>query len=315
MVMTRSWPVYLAVILAMLFWGMSFVWTSIVFRYYLPVTTVFIRLVISTVLLFAFVKLTGRWQHIRRGDLMLFLGSAFLNPFLYFIGESYGLKYSSPTISAVIIATIPLFTPMVAYYTLNERLTLLNKLGLVVSFSGILLMLVDRNLTFTVAPLGVLMLMFAVASAIGYSVLLKKLTEKYNAFFIITVQNGLGLMFFLPFFLVFEWDDFIGVRPDIQLISSVLALAVLASSLAFVFFTMGTRELGISRTNVFSNTIPVFTALFSFLLLDEYFDLKKVAGMAIVIAGVMLSQRGAHQIMLGMFGYIAQKLTYKNQRR
>ena len=170
----KSAYIYGIAILSMLFWGMSFVWTTIVFRYFPPITTVFLRLVISCLILFGGVFLFSKMEKVQRKDIKIFLVSAGLNPFLYFLGESYGLQMSSSTISAVVIATIPLFTPIVAYYTLKERLTRLNIIGLIISFAGILVMILNVNLTLNAAPIGILLLLFAVATAVMYSIFLKK---------------------------------------------------------------------------------------------------------------------------------------------
>ncbi len=274
----------------MLLWGMSFVWTTIVFRYYPPVTTVFLRLVISFVLLFAGLSLFGKIEKIQRKDYGLFLLSSLFNPFLYFIGESYGLKLSSSTISAVVIATIPLFTPIAAYYTLREKLTRLNLVGMVTSFSGIVLMIVNKNLTLNASPAGIAFLLFAVASAIGYSVFLKKLTARYTAFTIIAVQNLIGAFYFLPIFLTFELRSFLSIQPDASLVGSLLALSIFCSSLAFIFFTISTKEIGVNKTSMFSNLIPVFTGVFSYFILGELFSFQKVLGMSVVIFGLFLSQ-------------------------
>ena len=286
----KSIYIYSIAILSMLFWGMSFVWTSIVFRYYGPITTVFLRLVLSTIILFAGIRVFGKLEKIRKEDYKLFILSALFNPFLYFIGESYGLKLTSSTVSAVIITTIPLFTPIVAFYTLGERLTKLNIAGIIVSFLGIIIMLFYKNFSLNTSPLGLILLLFAVASAIIYVVFLKKLSEKYSAFFIIAVQNLIGAVFFLPLFLIIEFDQFITVKPDFLLISSLLSLAVFCSSLAYVFYTISTKEIGISRTNIFTNLIPVFTAIFSYFILSEYFNFQKILGILIVIIGLFLSQ-------------------------
>lgn len=282
--------VYILAILSMLFWGMSFVWTSIVFQYYPPITTVFLRLVISTALLFAGIKLFGKLEKIDRKDYKLFFLSALFNPFLYFLGESYGLKYSSATISAVVIATIPLFTPVVAFYLLGERLRKMNIVGIAISFIGIIVMLANKNFIISVSPIGIGLLLFAVGSALAYSVYLKKLSKKYSPVFIIAVQNLLGAIYFLPLFLFLDFDEFISVPLNFRLVSSLLALAIFCSSLAFVFFTISTREIGISKTNIFANLIPVFTAVFSYFMLAEYFNAQKIAGMAIVLFGIYLSQ-------------------------
>ncbi len=282
--------IYPIVILSMIFWGMSFVWSSIVFKYYHPITTIFIRLVISTFILSVFIYLSGKFEKLKKEDRGLFMLSALFNPFLYFLGENFGLQSTSPTISAVIIATIPVFTPVVAFIALKERLSWLNISGIIISFFGIGVMLVNPDLSLGASPLGVTFLLGAVVSAVIYSVFLKKLTRKYSSLTIITYQNALGVMYFLPLFLFFDYDHFITVRPNRELISALLQLSFFASSLAFIFFTMTVKELGVSRTNVFSNLIPVFTAIFSAIFISEIFSLTKIAGMAIVIAGVMFSQ-------------------------
>jgi drug/metabolite transporter (DMT)-like permease len=282
--------IYPIIILSMIFWGMSFVWTSIVFKYYHPITTIFLRLVISTLILSIFIYFTGKYESLKKEDRGLFMLSALFNPFLYFLGENFGLLSTSPTISAVIIATIPVFSPVVAFIALKERLSWLNISGIIISFLGIGVMLVNPDLSLNASPMGVAFLLGAVASAVIYSVFLKKLTKKYSSLTIITYQNALGVMYFLPLFLFFDYQHFITVIPNRELISSILQLSFFASSLAFIFFTMTVKELGVSRTNVFSNLIPVFTAIFSVIFISEIFSLTKIAGMTVVIAGVMISQ-------------------------
>ncbi len=284
--------IYILAILSMLFWGMSFVWTSIVFRYYNPITTIFLRLVISSLILFLVLIIFMKLEKVRKQDIGLFLISSLFNPFLYFLGENFGLKYTSPTISAVIIATIPVFTPVVAWFTLRERLLPVNIAGILISFAGIMIMLINPDLSLNADPLGVALLFFAVVAAIGYSVLLKKLAERYSALAIITYQNMLGVLYFLPIFLIFELDHFLQVQPDFTLVSSLIQLSVFASSLAFIFYTIVIRHIGISKTNVFINTIPVFTAIFSYIFIAEMMGINKIAGIIIVISGVFLSQLG-----------------------
>ncbi len=274
----------------MVFWGFSFVWTSIVFRYIGPLTTVFIRLVISSALLYTGLKLTGRLQAIQKKHRKLILLSALFNPFLYFLGESYGVKYSSPTISAVIIATIPVFSAIAASIYLSEKFNRINMAGFILSFVGVIVLILGPNLSFSTSPLGVACLFFAVITAVAYALILKKLASLYNAFTIVAMQNILGALYFLPLVLLFERNYLFQLPLQADMWRPLLMLAVFASSLAFVFFTIGTRELGVSRTNVFSNFIPVFTAFFAWLLVDEKITAAKFMGMLMVTAGVLLTQ-------------------------
>ncbi len=111
-------------------------------------------------------------------------------------------------------------------------------------------------------------------------------------------------MYFLPLFLLLDIKSFIQVRPNLELIAALLQLAVFASSLAFIFFTMAVRELGVSRTNVFSNLIPVFTAVFSVIFISETFTVNKIAGMVIVISGVMITQ-----VKSGSWNYFKRRVS------
>ena len=274
----------------MLLWGMSFVWTSIVLEVYQPVTVIFLRLILSTIFLYSWVRIFQKKEKINKEDYKLFFISALFNPFFYFLGENYGVKFTSPTISAVLISTIPLFAVVVAYFKLKEKLSWINILGVCISFAGVLIMLFNNKLQLEASPKGVFALMIAVISAVGYVVYLKILSSKYSPFFIIATQNLIGLIYFLPIFLIFEFNQFIIVKPDLTVIGSLIALAVLCSSFAFVAFTIVTREIGVSKANVFSNLIPVFTGVFSFLVIGEDLNMQKILGIVIVVSGLFFSQ-------------------------
>ncbi len=296
--------VYLLAVLSMVFWGMSFIWSTIVFEYYDPIATIFLRLLLSSFILWVIAKLFIKKDKIRREHYKLFMLSSLLNPFFYFLGENFGLKLTSPTISAVIIATIPLFTPIAGVLLLNERLSRMNIMGMFVSFAGILLMLIKPDLSMAASPAGIAFLVFAIASAVSYSVVLKRLTTHYSAFTIIATQNFIGALYFLPLFLIFDFKTFITVVPDQRLIVSLVLLAFFASSLAFIFYTVTTKHLGISKTNIFSNLIPVFTAIASYILFKEYFDTRKIIGIALVLFGVVLSQYNRNSGVAGIYRFI-----------
>lgn len=279
----------------MLFWGLSFIWSSLLLKYYQPVTLIFIRLIISSIFLFTLIFFLGKNEKVERKDYKLIFLSALFNPFLYFLGENYGLKFSSPTIAAVIIATIPLFSPLIAYMTFREKLSPVNFIGIAVSFVGVITMLISPNLTFVADIKGVVFLFGAVFAALLYTVTLRKLTLKYSAIVLVANQNLIGIFLFLPFFVLFEAKSAISVPLTGEIVSSMLFLSIFASSVSFVFFAHSVKLFGISKSNLFSNLIPVFTAIFSYFLLSEYFTLQKIVGIALVIGGVYLSQLSKKQ--------------------
>jgi drug/metabolite transporter (DMT)-like permease len=282
--------VYIAILFSMIFWSLSFVWYRQVFEIYQPVSVILMRLIISSGILIL-VGYQMKWlQPVRRKDVRNLLLLALFQPFLYFMGESQGMQFVDATTGAVIIATIPIFLPVAAWFILKERLSWINYTGMILSFAGVLLVILSQNLSINVPLKGLGLLFIAVIAAVIYSMIIKKLSGDYNAFTIITWQNSIGIFYFLPFFLWFESKHFLSVPFSADAWFPLLQLAIFASSLAFLFYIYAIRFLGVTKAGIFSNLIPVFTAIFAFFMLDEALTFQKAAGILIVIAGVFLSQ-------------------------
>jgi drug/metabolite transporter (DMT)-like permease len=286
----QTFKVYLFAVLSMLFWGLSFVWFKIVVEWYGPLTIIFLRLVISGLLMMGFMLLTRTWQRIRKEHLKYFFLLAFTQPLCYFLGESFGLQRVSSTVASVIIATIPLFSPLAAWYMVREKVSRGVLAGLLFSFAGILLMLINPDFSLNASPIGVFLLFIAVFSAVIYSVIIRKIPHEYNAVTVITWQNLIGALYFLPLFLIFDVKDFLSIRPGRELILAMLQLSVFASTLAYVFYIVSIKQIGVVKANVFANLIPVFTGIFSFFILGETFTALKISGMVLVMAGIVVSQ-------------------------
>lgn len=274
----------------MLFWSFSFVWIKIVYTVYNPITTVVLRLIISSFLLFLIGKGLKRIQSIDKKDRMQLMLLAFFEPFLYFLGESFGLKLVSSTLGAVIISTIPLFSPILAYFFHREKVGFMGIVGIVISVLGVSFIIFNKDLNLIASPTGVALMFLAVGAALGYSIVLKNLAAKYNPVTLISYQNLFGIILFLPLFFVFDFKHFTAAQPTAEVWIALLELAIFASSLAFIFFTYGINHIGITKTNIFINAIPVFTAVFAYFVLDEILNFQKMIGISIVICGLFLSQ-------------------------
>ena len=286
----RRFGVYLGTLAAMFFWGVSFVWTKIVFQYYGPFTTLLFRLVISAVFLNLYSRFAGKGEKVARKDWPMFLLLAFLEPFCYFIGESLGLLRVSPTLASIMIGLIPVVSPFFAYMVYREKLSLVNIAGLALSFFGLAVFTTTGDSRLEASTAGLLFLLFAVVSAVGYSLVVKTMAGRYKPLTIVRIQNTIGGFYFLPLVLGLELKDTLAVDPPTSVVLNLVMLAVFGSSLAFIFITVAIRELGIGRTNIFTNIIPVITAITAYLMLGETFTLRKMVGMAIIISGIFLSQ-------------------------
>lgn len=298
----KRFIVHLSGVIAMVFWGLSFIWSTQVFNYLNPTTTIFFRLIISSIFLGISIYLIDSRSHHRKDSELLrphdfkknwrlFALAALFEPFLYFIFESYGLLNSAPVVSSAIIATIPLFTPIAAFFFLKERLTAWNIAGFIISFFGVIFMLLNKNLELTISIKGIIFLFSAVFVAVAYSISLRKLTLLYKPLTITFVQNIIGMIYFIPMFFIME-----RVTPsDIidgfsHYIIPLLSLGIFASSVSYTLWAFAFSKLGAAKANIYSNLIPVFTAIFSCIIIGEYITTQKILGILLVIGGLILSQ-------------------------
>lgn len=218
---------------------------------------------------------------------------ALFEPFFYFLGEANGLTMVSATVGAVVISTIPLIIPFGAYYLYKEKLSRMNHIGLVISFTGVLMVVLNKSSGSASDPLGILLMFIAVLSAVGYTLLVKRLLDDYNPITITAYQSLYGLLMFLPIFLFRELPLIEWSAVTTSSLMALLYLGIFGSGVCFILLTIGIRELGAARSNIFANLIPVVTATVSFFLLKEAMPLIKIAGILVVIGGLLLTQIGA----------------------
>jgi len=275
---------------AAFFWSFSFIWFKVAYEGYNPVTVVIFRLTIAAVLITVIAAFLKRLQKPTKKDFWLFVLMAFFEPFIYFLGESYGLKYVSSTVAAVIVATIPLISPIFAWHFFREKLKWMNVAGLAFSFFGVGLVVLNGSFQFDASPLGIGLEFIAVFAAIAYTIVLKNLVSRYNTLSIIAYQNIIGIVFFLPVWLLVDFNDFITRPFHPEAFRAIVFLAVFSSTLAFVFFTKSIRQIGVNRSNSFINLIPVFVAILSFFILNEELGTQKIVGIIVVVTGLFLAQ-------------------------
>lgn len=231
---------------------------------------------------------------IAKKDIKTILAFSFFEPFLYFIFETYSLQNTSASVVSIIIATIPLFTALLSRYYFKETFTSLNMIGVLVSLIGIAVMLGPTIFGDLYGLKGVLLAFCAVFAAVGYAYFLRKLADQYHPVVITAYQNTIGIFLFLPLFFILNRNEALSqlsLSFEPHNLGLLLILAVFCSALAFVFFVKGLQQLGLGKSNVFNNLIPVATAIVSYFVLGEQFPLYKITGMIIVIVGVFLVQK------------------------
>lgn len=284
---------YIASIFAITLWGMSYIWTDKLIAQNIPIFYfVFVRILLAGLILFLFNTAYGRIKRIQRQDLPKFLLLALFEPFIYFICETYGLKVTgSPTLSAMVVATIPIFSIAAGIMFFKEKINFINIIGIIFSLVGIVMVAMAKGELGEHFIWGIVLLLIAVIAEVGHASLTKSLAGNYPSQIIVMYQFLIGSIYLFPLFL---WKGLDGFDKEVYLSTDVwfplLCLAILCSSLAFSLWVSTIKNLGVAKSSIFSALIPVAAAIIAWVLGHEYLNSRQWIGIAVSTAGVILSQ-------------------------
>lgn len=284
--------VYLISTLAISLWGASYIWTDRLLALGIPIAYfVFIRILLAGIVLMVFNLISRRFMCIKKRDWPKFLLLAFCEPFIYFLCETAGLKETgSPTLSAMIIATIPIFSIGAGRLFFKERVSGINIAGIFLSLIGIVMVAMAKGDLGEHFVLGIFLLLIAVISEVGHASLTKSLSGDYPSQVIVMYQFLIGSVYLLPLFLIKGLENFSVDYLRIEVWYPLICLAVLCSSLAFSLWVSTIKSLGVSKSGIFSALIPVAAAIIAFVLGHEDLNARQMLGIALSTAGVILSQ-------------------------
>ena len=287
--------IYLLSVLAIVLWGMSYIWSDSLIALGVPISYfVPLRIFVAGIILLLFNILTKNFRLIARKDIWKFLLLSLFEPLIYFFCETYGIKETgSPTISAMIIASVPIFSVGAGFLFFKERISVINALGIAVTLGGICLVLLKQGGDEGVPQnfiLGVVLLMIAVFSEVGHASLTKLLADGYKPQVIVMYQFLIGTVYFLPFFLTRGIENFDARLVSWEVLEPILCLAVLCSSLAFSLWAMAIKKLGVGKSSVFLAMMCVATALVAEVIGREHLSLLQWLGVLIAVLGIVLSQ-------------------------
>lgn len=286
----REFGAYLALSLAVIFWGVSFVATKIALETIPTFTLVLTRFALAGCVFLILMVLRGFPQLSPRehGRIMLI---AFCEPGLYFTFETIGLQYTTAPMASLIIATIPVAVLLLSTTFLGEHTGPAGIIGMGISLGGIaILITADPQFTWSVGGhlLGDLLIFGAVLSAAFYIISARSLGRNRSAMEFTGLQTIYGALLYVPAFL---WE-----LPDIQwaaisLRSSVALgfLTLFATIGAFLCYNHALTQLPATKAAISINGIPVVTALSAWVLLGERLTGVQIGGGILVLAGVFLT--------------------------
>ena len=278
--------------LAMLLWAGNWVAGRALRDAIDPLSLNFWRWAIAALALlpFALPQLAGRGEVLRRNAGLLLLlsltGVALFQTLVYL-----GLR-STTTVNGVLLnSSQPLFILLCSWVLERERATLRQVAGMLVSFAGIVVILARGD------PAALLELEFNVGDAWIllampiwgiYSVLLKRRPPELAGAAFLFVISVAGVAMLAPFYALALLREPPGL-PSATLVAGVLYVALAASVAGFMFWNRGVAIVGANTAGFTLHLLPAFATVLAILLLGETFALFHAAGIATIIAGVVLA--------------------------
>lgn len=284
---------YLALTLAIVFWGFSFIATKVALASFTPFCLIFFRFAAASVFFVWLLKRTG-FPPFNRQNLKLLALLAIFQPGLYFTFETIGLQYTTATKTSLIIATIPIVVLLLSVLFLRERVKPINAIGICISMAGVCLLVFGEGHTATSggALLGDLMIGGAVLSAAVYMIIARHLGQTVTPIQITGMQIIFGAILFLPAFL-YDLPQLSWGEIRYEGIIALAALTLFATIGAFLCYNYALSRIPAARAAVCINGIPVVTAFGAWVLLGESLAPLQLVGGVIVLAAVYLANYSA----------------------
>ena len=279
-----SWLVFLAIL-----WGPSFLFIKVAVLEVPPVTIAALRVFLAAIVLYLLLKLRrkllprgwGIWKH--------FLIVGITNHAIPFTLFNWGEIYVDSALAAILNGTTPLFTIFFAHWlTRDDRLTPPKIAGSLVGFLG-LMVIVTPKLSSGVSgtSLGIIAVTIP-AICYGFSIVytrnhlrgLPKLVAP-------TAQLIMASILMVP--LAFLVDAPLGLEmPSWAAIFSIIAVAVMGTSLAFLVYYDLIETVQPSHLSMVTYLVPIFGIALGVLVLGEEISWLTYLGFALIILGIMI---------------------------
>jgi len=283
---------YVLLTLTVLFWSGNFVLGRGVNDIIPPVSLAFWRWVGALIVLlpFAIQPLIRDWRKIRDHlgimTLLAVLSVTNFNTFIYLSLQS------TPVANTVLVNSMtPVFIVFLSWIGFQDRINMIQGIGVAISLSGLLWTLSRGNLS---ALLGIrfssgdLWTLAAALSWALYTVLLRKRPPGLHPVAFLATTMGIGIVFLIP---PYVWELQAGARFELTSVtlSSIAYVAIFPSVLSFLFWNWSVGIVGANRAGVFVHLMPVFSIALAYTLLGEALQTYHILGILLIFSGIYLT--------------------------
>jgi drug/metabolite transporter (DMT)-like permease len=283
----------LLMVLTTMFWGGSFVASKIALLEFPPMTLTFFRFIIATTVIFPYMWSQSSTKTPELKDIPLLFGLGFLGVSGYFAFQFSALLYTSSANASTINALNPLVCSILATFVTDERLTKRNLGLLLLGLIGVILTVTggDPGVLFNMEfNKGDLIMALAMVSFAVYGVYSKRATQVYEPLLVTSYVFLFGLIQITPLMLMDGVLTYV-LGFSAKAWGGVVFMAIGSSVLGYQIQQMAIKRLGVNKTSLFINLVPLWAILFSFIVLGDPITLINIFSAVIIGTAVYLNTR------------------------
>ena len=202
--------------------------------------------------------------------------------------STWGVKYISSGLGAIIGAIVPLWIVIITFFR-GERLSRLSVIGLIISFSGVCVIFYDHLSDFLIPNFrfGIIISIISTLTWAFGTLYTKKKAATFNPYF------SLGLQMFLSSILIFAYNGATGTSVSLSAIPaiswwSIAYLVIVGSILTFIAFIYALQNLPAEISTVYSYINPIVAVILGALIFGETLNAAIAIGGGVTLSGLYL---------------------------
>ncbi len=209
---------------------------------------------------------------------------------IYFLTENTALEVTLTTNVAFIVCSTPLLTLLLSrLFYRSDKATWKLAAGSLLALAGVGLVIFNGNFVLKLSPLGDVLSLSAALCWAFYSLIMRRVGDRYSTVFITRKVFFYGLLTVLPAFLIHPWQFPLSSFTLPEVWMNLLFLSVLASLVCFSVWNVVLKRLGTVCASNYIYLNPLFTSAGSLLFLGEPLTPVALLGAACVLCGVYLA--------------------------
>jgi drug/metabolite transporter (DMT)-like permease len=259
-----------------------------------PITLAAIRaIVFLPIIIYLFLSYGKKSIKFSKNDWLLYISIGLFAIILPGIFQNIGMKYTTASVSSIIQSSGPIFTIILAVIILNETANKNKFFGSICALIGtiFLVLSIDKDIALNDSSIygNFLILISGISYAIS-SIITKKGLERKNPIQILGFSSLFGFIV-LGLMSLFEKPIDIFINLSIEIWFTIFLLVLFPSFIAILFWYEAMKNEEISRLVIFVYLMPVFSVIFSYLLLGEIISIQTILFATMIIGGVALAQK------------------------